>query len=274
MIARIFFSAVVLSGIASPALAVGIQPLRLEITAGAEAPASGKLTVTNSKSEPVRIQIQTGPYRYAFSAYSIPPANPADRQMPSCESWIRLALAEVTLPAGQSADFTFTLDVPEGAFGGAGGEYVAALLVDERPVAASASEEGTGKLTILPRVAIPLYVFIQGKDDLRGQLLSFGVETGPAAGIAKFMLGLGNEGKIHVRPSGTLLVADEQKKIVHRGGLGKTVPIFPRFQERIPIWVPLQPGRYTAVATVDFGGPELMQREIAFEVTLDGHTHE
>ena len=170
-----------------------------------------------------------------------------------------------------AAEIAYTITIPAAAGQQAPGEYVAALLIDEQPAeeSSAANTPGRGTITILPRVAIPVYVFLAGRETPKGRIVSLTADA-PQAGTTRLLLTLVNDGDVHLRPTGSVLVTDAQGAVVARMPLGRTIPIFPRFQEGIPFLVPLAPGRYEAAATVQFGESDLLQHTLSFTVTADG----
>lgn len=263
-------------GAATAGLAVEVEPLRLEVTGRPGETLTGSLTLTNPRATPVQVTATTGGYRYSFTAHTTPPADAADRRLPSCEAWVSLRPATLELAPHSTAELAYAVAVPEDAARSPAGEYVAAVLVDERPAGqravapAPAADAGQSTLTIVPRIAIPLYVMLDGRQAPRGRIAALTASAGPAPGTTRLLLTIANDGRTHLRPSGTLIVANDRHEVVWRNGLGRTIPIFPKFQDGIPFLIPLPPGRYTAVATVDLGGPELAQQEAQFTVTADG----
>jgi len=80
-------------------------------------------------------------------------------------------------------------------------------------------------------------------------------------------LGLKNTGTVHLRPVTTIVIMNESKEVVDKVNLGKSLPLFSEFTEGLSASTQLTyPGIYTAVATVDIGDGELVQKQIEFEV--------
>ena len=253
-----------------PVLAVEVDPLRLEITAPIGQSTSRTVNVTHHGTQPVAVRAQTGEYRYAFTAYTRQPTNRAFERLPSCQSWISIDPPKLPLQPGASGALTITVTVPQEAAGSPAGEYVASILIDEQPQTKEATGSGENTITVVPRIAIPLYVLLEGRQAPSGRLVGLTASRGSQPGVVRLLLTLANDGRAHLRPTGTVLLLNDRREIVHRASLGRTIPIFPQFQEGIPLWFSLTGGRYTAVATVDIGGPELLQRELAFTVAADG----
>ena len=255
------------------AFAVEVDPLRLELTAAPRQTVTAALTVVNHREEPVRVTARTGDYRYMLTAQTVPPRDPVRQRLPSAREWLSLEPAELPLAPHASGTLTLTVTLPAEAGQAGAGEYVASLLVDERPEQTTPAGEGTSTITVVPRVAVPVYLLLDGQTP-KGRVAAFAATAGPQRGLVRLLLTLANDGAVHLRPTGTVLIADDRQEVVHRTGLGRTIPIFPQFQEGIPILVPLAAGRYSAVATVDLGGGELVQRELAFVVSDDGRVRE
>lgn len=265
------FVATVLGG-RQAAEAVEIEPLRVEVTGEPGQPVTTTLTLTNHQTQPIRVHAHTSAYRYVFTAHTILPTAVDAQQLPSCQSWITINPEEVLLAAETSGTVTLTMAIPKTAADSSAGEYVASVLVDEqveRPSTTTASA-GASTLTVLPRIAIPVYVMLEGRNAPDGRIAAFTASGGPTPTTVRLLLTLANDGQTHLRPTGTLLVTNAQREVVYRGGLGRTGPIFPRFQEGIPVLMPLAPGRYTAVATAELGGSTPAQRELTFTVTEHG----
>ena len=257
---------------ATPAAAVEVNPLRVELTGKPGETISASLTITNHRPETVRIRAQAGAYRYSFSAHTRPPTDPSAQRLPSCESWIATQGQEWSLGPAAAGALEFTVTIPQDTEQSAAGEYVAALLVDELPLSTDTSAgAGQGAVTVVPRIAIPVYLFLEGRDTPQGRVTDFVAQSGSQAGVVRLILTLANDGRVHLRPTGTVLVTNDRGEIVQRSALGRTIPIFPKFAEGIPIWVPpLSAGRYKAVATVELGGDQLLQRDVTFNVSADG----
>ena len=254
-----------------PAEAVDIDPLRLEVIGEPGQPVTATLTLVNHQAQPILVHAHPSPYRYVFTAHTVPPTEAAARTLPSCQSWITIQSEELPLAAQASGALTLTITIPKAAAETPAGEYVASVLVDEQVErTASTAPAGASTLTILPRLAIPVYVMLEGRNAPGGRIAAFTAGAGPAPTVVRLLLTLANDGRTHWRPSGTLLVLNAAQDVVYRGGVGRTGPIFPRFQEGIPVLIPLAAGRYTAVATVDVEGATPLQRELAFTVTEHG----
>ncbi|MBI4227961.1 MAG: hypothetical protein HY600_06815 [Candidatus Omnitrophica bacterium] len=256
------------------ARAVDVDPLRLELTGAPGEVVTGALTVTNHRAEPVRVAARPGPYRYAFTTHTVLPKNPQAQRLPSCEPWLTIVAPEAPIAEHAAATIQYTVTIPAAAGQQPAGEYVAAVLVDElpphpTPLPPGERAQGEGTITILPRVAIPVYVLIAGRTGPSGRIAALVAEA-TQPGTTRLLLTLANDGATHLRPSGTVIVSNNRGEVVSRLPLGRTIPIFPGFQEGIPFLIPLAPGRYTAVVTVQFGAPELHQQTLAFKVTADG----
>lgn len=276
LVLTVRWSALALSTVfASAAWAVDVEPLRLELTGAPGQTVTGMLTLMNRGTGAVRVTAQPGPYRYLFTAQTVPPQDPAARRLPSCEGWLAAAAADAPVAAGAAAILPYTVTIPEEAGQQAAAEYVAALVIDEQPADPGPTPgperaPGAGTITVRSRIAIPVYLFLAGHEPAQGRIAAFQAEAGPQPGVVMLRLTLTNDGPVHLRPSGNVLVTDRQGGVIARLPLGRVIPIFPRFQEGVPLLLPLEAGRYTAAATVDSGGREPLQQTVSFEVLPDG----
>ena len=259
----IFLPTIFLQTICLPTVsAVEVDPLRLELIGSPGQTLTGSLYVINHREEPVRVIVQTGAYRYTSASGA--------KRLPSCQPWITILGPEASLNAVESLEIGYAIQIPSSAGEAGAGEYLAAILVDELGEAATgAGGPGAGTIAIRPRIAIPVYVILEGRQTPAGRIVDLVAQPGPQPGITRVRLTVMNEGQAHFRPTGTMLITDAAQQVVHRGSLGRAAPVFPGTQATIPMWVQLPAGRYTAVATVDIGSEQLLQRELSFSVTDD-----
>lgn len=254
----------------SPALAVDVEPSRLEVTLALDEPAPAELTVSNPGSKPVGVKIGAGPYRHFQPGLNIPTA----------EDWISFDPSFFTLAPGASSTVAVLFRPPASLVDDSAGEYLAAILVDELPAEEAAAQAGSSRVNIVPRLALPVYIQIKGRERMEVEIagLSAGLsepikggESGePAEELLRLETTLKNLGSVHTRPAGTMALFDGEGRIVRAVGLGKSPPLLPTATLVIPTFLPLPPpGRYKAVVTLESQGGQLLQREHRFEVTED-----
>ncbi len=271
----------------TPVFAVEVEPMRIEQTISLSEPAQAALTVTNPLRQPVGVQVSAGPYR-AFQA---------DQKILSAERWLHFEPARFTLAAGASTTVQVRIEPPPAIANDTAGEYLAAIVIDqlpaeEPPVHPEQADhpsteaqgdrrvEGTARLSIVPRLALPVYLQIKGREKIDVQLSDVSLkitrelaqnESGELAPeLFRIDTSLKNAGTVHVRLNGTFALFEENGRLVQSGPLGKTLPILPSSTLVLPTLFPLpEPGRYKLALTVE-NGPDLLQKEIPFEITGNG----
>ena len=252
--------------LASSAFAVEVEPTRLELKIAPDQPVSGELQITNKESKPVEVRLGAGPYRFMDPAL----------KLPSCEQWLRFKPDRLTLAAGATTSVAYTVTPPENLDVDTAGEYLAAILVDQypaEPATAEAGAESKAKLTIVPRLALAVYVMVEGKERVEvevGKLTAEKLDSG-ASGLLKMSVALKNLGTVHVRPSGAYTLFQEDGRLYRTASLGKSMPLLPAGTMTIPSLLPLPPeGRYRWVITVEVQKGTVLQKESSFQVTPEG----
>ena len=239
--------------VSSTAGAVEIDPLRLEHTLDAGKNYSGSFRLKNTSESSIIITPSTGAYRYIFSHETIAPKETAKKSLPSCQTWFQFNQSEIKLEPGVSADISFIIKVPVTA----AQEHLCCVIFEERvsrDKKASKDRPGDGKVSmnIIPRFIIPVYVVIKGTEKISAEIKELTAAREPKKGGALITLSIENTGNCHLRPSGTLAFFDEKGEIVKTVPIGKFLPIFPGYQESVPVLCPgLPPGKYSCVATVE-----------------------
>lgn len=284
------------------AYAVDIDPSRIELAVSYQQTPEGDLTISNQSPRTVEVRIKTDGYRY-FQA------GPA---LPSCRDWLKFDLPSFTLGAGASTRVHYRVDFPENIAQDTAAEYVAAILVDQLPVedasnlpypkpempapgvmsaknisgiepptTSTSSIKASGKITIVPRIALPVYIQIKERSQVnleleevsmkKGQEMAVGPSGEPAPELIRFDVRLSNSGTVHVRPAGNYAVFKEDGSLLKAGSLGKSLPILPGYKLTVPMLLPIPPqGQYRTVITIDAGQEKLLQKELFFEVSAIG----
>jgi hypothetical protein len=273
-----------------------VEPIRLELKITPDQPATGQLQLANKGKKPVEIALSTGPYRFLDPAL----------KLPSCQDWIRFEPEKLTLAAGASTSVGYTVTPPENLGLDTAGEYLGAILVDEYPTEESGGTErprdreterldpgvsqsvglsvsqSQSRLTIVPRLALAVYVMVEGKERVEAEITRLTAEklaseaggTGgreAAPDLLKMSVILKNLGTVHVRPSGTTALFEEDGHLYHTAPLGKSMPLLPTAAMTIPSLLPLPPeGRYRWVVTAEIREGTVLQKESSFEVTPEG----
>lgn len=266
----IFGFCLFLGGATCSALAVDVEPARLELAVPLEEVTRAELTITNHGGKPVGVRLSAGPYRHFQQGLAIPTA----------EDWITLDPPFFTLAPGAASTVAALIQPPAALLDDPAGEYLAAILVDELPAEPAPAAAGGAHVHVVPRIALPVYVQIQGRQRMEVEITDLSAQvseplsaTGARRPAQRLRMDttLRNLGSVHVRPSGNLALFREDGRIVMAVGLGKSPPLLPTATLTLPTILPLPaPGRYKAVVTVEAQDGQLLQREHRFEVTEEG----
>ncbi len=299
----------------TPAEAVDIDPSRIELAVSYQQTPEGDLTISNQSPRTVEVRIKTDGYRY----FQKGPA------LPSCRDWLKFDLPSFTLGAGASTRVHYRVDFPENIAQDTAAEYVAAILIDQLPVEnasnlpypkpeipapgvlpaknvsgpiAGAIPAGgsagprsadalkaSGKITIVPRIALPVYIQIKERSQVRVELeevsmkkaqeMAVGPSGEPAPELIRFDVRLSNRGTVHIRPAGNYAVFKEDGSLLKSGSLGKSLPILPGSELTVPMLLPIpRQGQYRTVITIDAEQEKLLQKELFFEVSAIGELTE
>lgn len=258
--------------------------MRIEETVSLGQPAPAELKVSNPLDHAVGVRISAGPYR-AFQP---------DQKIVSAENWLHFEPDHFTLAPGASTTVQVRMDPPEAVANDTAGEYLAAIVIDQLPAEEPATEPsadlqpsstiGSSKLSIIPRLALPVYLQIQGREKVEVELADVSLQVGQemaqsesgetAPELLRINTSLKNRGTVHVRLTGTFALFSDKGDLVRSGPLGKTVPVLASSTLVLPTLFPLPPpGHYKLALTVENGSAALLQKEIPFEITGDGQIH-
>ena len=266
------------------AYAVEVEPTRLEMKIAPDQPVSGELQITNKAAKPVEVRVSAGPYRFMDPKL----------KLPSCQDWILFKPDRLTLAAGAATSVAYTVTPPGNLDADTAGEYLGAILVDQYPAEESGGTErlkdreterldpvvpqslslsvSQSRLTIVPRLALAVYVMVEGKERVEVEVDRLKAEkVDSAPDLLKMSVLLKNLGTVHTRPSGTTALFKEDGHLYHTAPLGKSMPLLPTAVMTVPSLLPLPPaGRYRWVVTVEAQEGTVLQKETSFEVTPEG----
>lgn len=245
--------------------------MRVERSISLQEPAAGEMTISNPGDRPVGVKVSAAPYR-SFQPGLV---------IPSAEAWLSFEPSVFTLAPGASTTVRYQVQPPEAIARDTAGEYLAAILIDQLPAEAPVPATGS-TVTIVPRLAIPVYLQIQGREKVAVEISGLEVSVyenqaentdgQPPPQLLRIDTTLKSAGTVHVRPVGTFALFDTQKNTLFRAApLGRTVPLLPSASLSVPTLLPLPPaGKYRLTLTLEAGLPEPLQKETSFEITEDG----
>jgi hypothetical protein len=191
----------------------------------------------------------------------------------SCADWIQLSDSNFTLEPGGGKDVEVKIKAPRDAFGGRYAAVVFEVVPREEP----AGKE-LGSVTIHFRLPSFVEVTVKRFGGLQRKATITDFRVAPFSNeklekeiggeALSFTASVKNEGNIHIKGTGTLIIKDKEGRTKRRvplgGGRGSVIPgATVDFQSllRRPF-----PGEYTARAMINFGGLSPSVAEIPFSV--------
>jgi len=251
----------------APAFAsIEINPLKIELEASEGKTYSGYITITNHGLENTEISLSPGDYRYMLSDNAIYPKSNRSEFLPSCKNWITFNPDRINLDKNATQQIAYTVKVPADAMAN---EYVSSILIDEEPQPSLVEQDKSGqvRIKITPRISIPVYIAIEKYLEYSCAISDFTATVSDKEKSVELVVILENNGTAHIRPVTKLVILDGFGTLENKISMGKSLPIFSDFGEKLTTtWKPKFKGKYTAVATVDIGTENLIQKSITFEV--------
>lgn len=177
----------------------------------------------------------------------------------SAADWIEVEPREFSLNPGEEREIQFNVSVPQRVEG----THWAAIYVRSEP--ADVEGEGT-QIVAVKRFAVKVYENIPATGNREAFVTDFSAIT---TSIPKFNLGLKNEGNVQLEFSGELRLRDETGEVVDSIEID-TFPLLPGYERKLTIEgeevTQLPPGKYNAVAILDYGAENRIGKTVSFEV--------
>ena len=271
MITRISIITLLALTIASPLFAVEIEPQRLEISLSPGESRTTTIQVTNWLDYAVKLEMKPDYYRQMLTDNTIMPEG-ENGQLPSCQGWLSFEPDKIELSPRASMLIECAINVPEGATK----EHFASILFDESSLVSTFKQhpgkENNITLQVIPRFTIPVYISIQGNENVSAVISDMSIAEGPTFDTLRADITLHNTGTVHIRPAGSLVLMDSRGNIAKTLRIGECLPIFPDYKEKIPAYMagePIAAGSYMAVCTINIGDGKLVQRKMQFNIGAD-----
>ncbi|MDD3066983.1 MAG: hypothetical protein PHO48_04115 [Candidatus Gracilibacteria bacterium] len=186
------------------ASAIGIKPLRVELTIDPGNSATATLRVINSEATALQLKpevvIYTKNDEKGFPvAEELAADNPAN-----IRSWFTFEDSQIDLPANSEKEVNFTVTVPKDA--AAGGRYASVMYI------AAGESENKGNLQVNTAVPSLILLTVTGNQIQTGSFENFALRDTVLAGDIPlaFNLAFKNTGNIHAKPSGSVAIFDQQ----------------------------------------------------------------
>lgn len=239
---------------ASADLSLDVAPAKLELQIAPNTTQTFPITVRNSGTAPLHIQVSLSDFAltpggdYVFSK--------AGSNRYSLATWIGINPREFDIPPNTVQQVRVTLNVPQTV----NGEYSGIVFFTTRP-----ERHATRGITFAERVAAKIYAYTPSALRIDGAVDGIAVkETGIGE---RFLVGFKNRGNAHLYVNGRIEVRKGDQVVAR-------VPFAPQLlvgrgeRRVIEAYVTdkLPPGSYTALALLDFGGPNLAGGQTTFTV--------
>jgi len=189
----------------------------------------------------------------------------------SLSNFVDFGPTNFTLPAGQglAVEVRFTVTLPPDA----SGPHWAGFLVESDAEAEAAPKDSSDQITVVPKVAIRFAVQLRQNDPSTavadGKIVNMDVTLPEGDQPLQASISFKNSGTTFLRPRGTVRVIDQAGEIVAEveitafrtmpGGTRQVIVSFPEALD-------LPPGKYVALAVIDFDGDFLLGGEARFEI--------
>lgn len=177
----------------------------------------------------------------------------------SSADWLEVSPEEFTLEPGEAQDVEFSVSVPRGVQG----EHWAAIYVTSEPL--PVTREGTTIMAVV-RSVVKVYESPPGTGRQEAYVTDFSAIT---TSIPKFKLELENEGNVELGIAGELRLRDETGEVVDTIDID-SFRLLPGYSRRLIIKGEevrnLSPGKYNAVAILDYGAENRIGKSLSFEV--------
>lgn len=183
----------------------------------------------------------------------------------SCEPWLLVNPEQFRLAQGASRQVRYTLKVPKDA----AGTYLACVFVQTKP---EDRPFATGS-AISARVGSLIIVNVTGTGAKAAELFSLGTRQSKDGKQAQVELGIRNKGNVLLRPTGTIEIKSEAGFTVEKVEFNQDKQAVLPFSERLyPIAISpnVEPGAYRLIATIDYGGRELLAGETKINLVAAG----
>jgi hypothetical protein len=249
-------TALYIVGAAYPApadLSLDVAPAKLEVQAVPGTTQTVPITVRNSGDTPMHIQASVVDFTLSPGGDYIFTKAGSGRY--SAAGWAQLNPREFDVPANSFQLVRMTINVPSGITG----EYSSIAFFQTRPL-----RHTGGGITFSERVASKIYLYSGNSVRIDGAIDGIAVKQTDSG--ERLLVDFRNMGNAHVYLNGDIQIRKgtetvqqiplQKQILVERGGRR----VIEAFSQKLPA------GNYTALALIDFGGPNLAGGQTSFVV--------
>jgi hypothetical protein len=253
----VFLGAVILGLLATTAsapadLSLDVSPAKYEFQLAGGKNQTIPILVRNAGATSVHILVSMGDFQVERDGnYKFLPLGKGPYSM---ANWVDVNPREFDLDPQSFKQVRFTVNVPSGA----SGEYSELVFFTTRP------PRKPGGLAIAERVASKLYEIVPDSAKFAGEIDD--VVAKPDSSGEKYVVGFHNTGNAHVYLSGRVEIKSGSQ-VIDRVVLPKDMLVERSGKRTIEaVGKKLSPGSYSAIAFIDYGGPNLIAGQTSFVV--------
>jgi hypothetical protein len=233
-------------------LGLDVSPAKYEMQVVPGKPSTVPITIRNTGGAPVHIVVALNDYEIGTSGAV--KFMPVGKSKYSLSRLMNIAPREFDLPPNSFQIVRVTAEVPIGSIG----EYQAAVFFQTRPT------RRPGGVAFSERIGSKIFAIVTDSMKMGGEIED--IQAKPYFDGERYLIGFKNTSNLHVYANGTVEIR-QGSAVVERIAMPAQMPV-DRSGARVieVLGKKLQPGSYTLVAKVDYGGPETTEGQIRFVV--------
>jgi len=249
--------------------AIRVAPVSFEAQVARDTENNTTFTVLNDESEPVSVEIGLCDWRRDVQGNNRF-CEDAGEVARSATPWTSVSPREFNLDAEERNEVRLTIDVPPTGTNGEPleGTYWSAAMITASPQADDGEDDGT-EIVIKRRFGLKVLASIQGTGTRSGQVSNL---RRHGLNPLWFTLQFQNRGTLNLGDvSGRVEIRNDQGETIEQIAVD-SFPILPgatrrlRVQSEQSVGNRLAPGRYVALAVLDFGGDNPVGAQAVFDV--------
>lgn len=224
------------------------------------------LHVKNSGDSDLTVKVYMEDFSYIDPFEGTKEFGPAGSKERSNANWITIAPREITLGPKAEKDVSYVISVPNDVKGGYHGVMIFENLpakITTNPLLAEEKKIAQAGMSFILRIGT--LIFLQTEDtDLKPIVDGFAFDG------SNLKFSYKNEGEAILITETKYYTMDQDGNVVDRGDAKKKyLPCGQTTSLNIPMVETLAPGKYTLVVSLDFGGNDVLVREVDFEKSAE-----
>lgn len=241
---------------------LAVAPLSIIVDLPPGESTTKELSIHNTGEEPVEVSVELMDWwRTTSGDLQVKQPDTLDR---SCADWVRYSPSSLSLQPGEREQVSVEISVPNDATG----DHWALLLASEKPQPVEEEQPVT------TRISISYAIKILQKDPTNRvkEAKITNIELNQSSPL-QLTIAYENSGSAHLQTTGKVEIRDLQGETVKEIAIDK-FPTLPGEKRDLILEAEedsenLEPGDYYIIATMDFGGDQLIQGGLPIEIPKD-----